>query len=498
MTEGSLRLSWRAIVGVFVCGVVGFGALLGAPAAVAASVLSPSPTSEDFGGVDMHFEQTMQESFFNNSGSAVTVDPAPGGVTVLGDASSFSLQAGQDLCSGATIPSGGSCHVNVLFGPLSSAGTKNATLELTDDTGTVDVPLTGAGHSGTLSAEQTSLDFGSQVVNNGGSAQQSVTLATGRDYGVRVTNVQINGTDASSFNVQGNGCQGFTLGTNNTCQIFIQFQPTSVGAKQAQLEIDSDGNDGTASPLLVSLSGVGLSGPALSVSPRQAVFGNVPVGSSTSQSFTLTNVGDAPLQFQELFIVAGSPEVFPMTDGCTGRQLPPGGACQVTVGFIPIAAGVKDAALLAISNQGPVSIIGLSGTGVNLGSAGATGPAGPPGPSGAAGAAGKFELVICRATTRAVIKRVKGRKRKVKEKVRTCTARLVSGTVKFTISATSGRVTISRGHVVYAIGTKFTIGSRWLLLLTEQREFEPGRYALTMRSRHNERWSTRHATITID
>jgi Cep192 domain 4 len=497
--------SWRGVVGLLVrvLAVLVFGTLLTATSANAASVLSPSPSSEDFGGVDMHFQQTMQEWFYNNSGSWVTVDPA--GVQILGDPASFSLQVGQDFCTGNTIPDGGSCHVNVIFGPLSSPGPKSATLELTDDTGTVDVPLTGTGFSGTLSLNQTSLDFGSQVIqsnNNGGSAQQSVTVATGRDFGVRVTNVQIVGADASSFSVQGNGCQGFTLGSNNTCQIYIQFQPISTGSKQAQLEID---NDGTVSPLFVSLFGVGLNGPALSVSPRQAIFGNVLLGSSTSQLFTLTNVGDAPLQLQELFVASGSPQVFPMSDGCSGRQLAPDATCQVTVGFIPIAVGVKDASLFVISNLGPVSIIGLSGTGVapNSGSSGATGatgpagPTGPPGPRGPAGAAGKLVLVTCKIVTTTVAKRVSGKNHTAKRRVQKCTGRRV-GSATVTVSAPSGRVTISRGSVLYARGTSLTLGGgRWLLLLTEQRGLEPGRYTLRLRSRHNGRWATRRATIAI-
>ena len=490
----------RTAVGLVFCVLVVFGALLTAASANAASVLSPSPSSEDFGGVDMHFQQTMQEWFYNNSGSSVTVDPA--GVTILGDTSSFSLQVGQDFCTGTTIPNGGSCHVNVLFGPLSSPGAKSATLELTDNTGTVDVPLTGTGFSGTLSLSQNSLDFGAQVIqsnNNGGSAQQSVTVATGRDFGVRITNVQIIGADASSFSVQGNGCQGFTLGSNNTCQIYIQFQPIATGPKQAQLEID---NDGTLSPLLVSLSGVGLAGPALSVSPKQAIFGDVLLGSSTSQLFTLTNVGDAPLQLQELFVASGSPQVFPMSDGCSGRQLAPGATCRVTVGFIPIAAGVKDAALFVISNQGPVSIIGLSGTGVapnsgSSGTTGATGPASPTGPTGSSGpaaAAGNLVLVTCRT----IAETVGGKKHKAKRRAQKCTGRRVRATVNVTVSVSSGRATISRGRVVYATGTSLTLGDgRWLLLLTEKRRLEPGRYTLTLRSRHNGRWTIRRATIAI-
>lgn len=489
------------IVGLVVCVLVVFGTLLAAASADAASVLSPSPTSEDFGGVDMHFEQTMQEWFYNNSGSSVTVDPA--GVTILGDTSSFSLQVGQDFCTGSTIPDGGSCHVNVVFGPLSSPGPKNATLELTDNTGSVDVPLTGTGFSGTLSLSQNSLDFGGQVIqsnNNGGSSQQSVTVATGRDFGVRVTNVGIVGPDASSFSVQGNGCQGFTLGTNNTCQIYLQFQPLTAGPKQAQLEID---NDGTVSPLFVSLSGVGLNGPALSVSPKQAIFGNVLLGSSTSQLFTLTNVGDAPLQLQELFIASGSPQVFPMSDGCSGRQLAPAATCQVAVSFIPIAAGVKDASLFVISNVGPVSIIGLSGTGVALntgssGTTGATGPAGPTGPRGPAGAPGKLVLVTCKTVTKTITKTINGKKHQARQRVQKCTGRRVRGTLKVTVTISGGRATISRGRVVYATGTSLTIGNgRWLLMLTEQRGLESGRYTLTLHSRHDGRWSTRRAALAI-
>ena len=495
----SLGVLGRVLVGVLVCGLVGFGALMRVPSAIAASVLSPSPSSEDFGGVDMHFQQTMQQWFYNNSGTSVAVV----GVTILGDSSSFSLQAGQDFCTNSTIPDGGSCHVNVVFGPLSSPGPKSATLELTDNTGTVDVPLAGAGSSGTLSVNQSSLDFGSQVIqsnNNGGTAQQSVTVATGRDFGVRVTNVQITGADASSFSVQGNGCQGYTLGSNNTCQIYIQFQPVTSGPKQAQLEID---NDGTVSPVLISLSGVGLNGPALSVSPKQAIFGSVVVGSSTSQTFTLTNAGDAPLQLQELFVASGSPQVFPMSDSCSGRQLAPGAECRVTIGFIPIAVGVKDASLFVISNQGPVSIIGLSGTGVapdsgSSGATGATGVQGPPAPSGFRGSPGKVVLVTCKTTIKTVAKIVSGKKHKVKEKVLTCTGRLVSGDMQFRVSATSGHATVSRGRVVYATGISLgTGGTFWLLLVGERRALGPGRYTLTVRRRLNRRWISRRATITI-
>jgi len=48
---------------------------------------------------------------------------------------------------------------------MTGPGTKSATLELVDSTGTMDMPLSGTGITGTLTAKQTAVDFGSQVIN---------------------------------------------------------------------------------------------------------------------------------------------------------------------------------------------------------------------------------------------------------------------------------------------------------------------------------------------
>jgi hypothetical protein len=325
--------------------------------------LSPSPGDLQFGTRDMHSQSTMQETYFNDSATPTTVTSS----TITGnDASSYSIQPGQDSCTGQTIPAHGSCSLQVVFSALASGpGPKAATLELVDDVPqTVDVQLSGDANTGTLSVSQSSLDFGAAVVNRGDSGQQSVTVTDGFNASTVVNNQQITGPDASSFSVQGGGCVGFTLGAGNTCQIFIQFQPTSAGTKHATLQID---NDGTATPLFVSLTGDGLNGPGLTVSPAQAIYGNVALGSQASQTFTLTNSGDAPLQIQALFMIAGSPQVFPISgDGCSRQQLAPGASCQATVGFIPIATGGKDASLFLITNASDIGVtaVGLSGTGV--------------------------------------------------------------------------------------------------------------------------------------
>jgi hypothetical protein len=369
-------MSRVAVVLVLVCASVFAVLLFGARSALAAPplALSPSPSPLNFYDQDIHVPSApLQVTFTNTSADPTTVSQA----AIAGpDASSFSTSG--DSCTGATIQPNNSCSIDVTFYALPNVpGSKTATLTLTDDTGTDvgDVDLLGDAVTGTLSSDQSALDFGGLVINQGNSNQQHVTISDNLIASVNISNIQIGGADASSFYVQNNGCPS-TLQRGNTCQIYVNFQPNSAGPQHAQLQID---NDGTKNPLVVSLTGVGLTGPAVTVSPTQAIYGKVALGSEALQTFTLTNDGDAPLQVGAMFLAAGSPQVFPISaSNCTDRQIAPGDSCQVTVGFVPIATGDKDGSLFVITNASNpgVTTIGLDGVGVT--------PAGapPPAPDG--------------------------------------------------------------------------------------------------------------------
>ena len=73
------------------------------------------------------------------------------------------------------------------------------------NTGTDDVALSGTAITGTLSSDQYTLDFGGLVVDEGNSNQQHVTISDDLSASVDVSNVQITGACASSFDVQNNG-----------------------------------------------------------------------------------------------------------------------------------------------------------------------------------------------------------------------------------------------------------------------------------------------------
>ena len=125
------------------------------------------------------------------------------------------------------------------------------------------------------------------------------------------------------------------------------------------------------------------------------------------------------------------------------------------------------AVFLKVAKEGPIGDTGPAGEKGAGGATGAQGPAGPQGPAGAqgpAGPAGKIELVTCRT--------VKGKQR--------CTAKLVSGTVKFTTTGQSARATLSRHGVVYAAGTARIARGRTSLRLLPVRSLRPGKYTLTL------------------
>ena len=335
-----------------------------ASARAATSVLSPSPASWDFGNDDIHSGggPTQTFTFSNNTAGNVNVAGDPNPVVVGPDAADFQLNF--NTCPFAFLPPSGSCSVQVTF-HATSTGPKAASLELTDDSGTLDVPLTGTGITGTLTANPNPLNFMPQPYYNGGQ-QQGINIQNSNDAGTQATSGTITGPDASRFYIAyGQNCANQQYGPGNGCGMGVGFNPPNgPGTFHAQLEISSDS---LSSPLIIPLNATALNGPHAVVSPLQTDFGNVAIGKSASQTITVANNGDAPMQIQQAFMVTGTPSVFPITaDGCSGQVVNQGSSCQFTVQFEPTAAGFREGSVIIIINNtpAPVTPIGFTGTGV--------------------------------------------------------------------------------------------------------------------------------------
>jgi hypothetical protein len=284
----------------------------------------------------------------------------------INGADSSRFQIAYDGCANQMISPGNSCNVEIRFQP-GELGEKNASLalELVGE-GTLEVPLSGSGSSGALSASPGSLNFSAiPYTRSEHEESQNETEQVNieaQDFGVQVESVNITGPDASSFSVQYGNCDSNQLAVNNWCNAGIRFQPVSPGEKHAQLVIKSDAQSGT---LVVPLEGEGLHGPKIDLNSNEALLGNVTVGSSAWHTFTVANGGDYPLFIQQSFTVSGTPQMFPLlSDTCTGQIIQPSASCVYTVGFQPTTAGEKDASIIFITNASPqINVLGIDGVG---------------------------------------------------------------------------------------------------------------------------------------
>ena len=264
-----------------------------------------------------------------------------------GDTQDFSVTSGQ--CS--SIPIAGSCTATVSFTPTVQ-GTRWASLLITSNASNSPriVSLTGEGlvAVGASLSPQT-LSFGNQDTGSQ-SAASSVTLTnTGTDL------LTITGITSSSDFPQTNTC-GSSLAASATCQISVQFAPSSAGPETGTLTITD--NAGTQT---VALSGTGTAPKATvgaSVSPQTLSFGNQNIGSqSAASSVTLTNTGTGPLTISGIM---SSPD-FPQTNTC-GSSLAAAASCQISVQFGPSNAGPETGTLTITDNAG-TQTVALSGTG---------------------------------------------------------------------------------------------------------------------------------------
>jgi hypothetical protein len=118
-----------------------------------------------------------------------------------------------------------------------------------------------------------------------------------------------------------------------------------------------------AKPLLVALSGTGLSAPAISAVPGSISFGNYNVGQiSPVQTVTVTNSGGVALSNLSATI-AGDFSIPSGANSC-GPNLAVGAQCQVGVVFVPAQAGGRGGSLtLAATELGSPTVVGLAGNG---------------------------------------------------------------------------------------------------------------------------------------
>jgi hypothetical protein len=197
----------------------------------------------------------------------------------------------------------------------------------------------------------TSLVFGPQTIHTTSAGQNIVLSNTGGSV-LSITSVKA----AGNFS-QTNTC-GNSLAIGASCTITVTFTPPQQGPQAGRITIVDSAH---SSPQIVSLSGVGT---VVSLSHWSLAFPPEMVGvTSPPLSTTLTNVGNATIDFMGWSITGTNHKDFTQTDNC-GFSLAPGQSCTFRVTFTPGAKGSRTASLnLYDGGGGSPQIVALSGTG---------------------------------------------------------------------------------------------------------------------------------------
>lgn len=328
----------------------------------------PSPLNVNFGNVPSGTTSSSQEITVTNAGNQ------PLQITNFnfsGDVAQFSL--GQNSCtSGNMVSAGSSCTVQVSFVP-STAGTFNAVLNLTDNSGNVignvqSIPLAGVGTppAPILVISPTALGFAAQSVGTT-SASQTVTVFNNGSAALTISSVATTGADAGNFAIiQGGSAPCVAAGNvaaGKSCTVMIAFTPASVGAKNATLNL-SDNASGT--PQMVALTGTGVSS-SITLSATSLNFGSQPAGTaSAAQPVTLSNTGNVPLGIVGISMTGLNSADFIETNNCP-PSLGLNSSCHIMVQFDPAAPGATNrVASLNIADNvaGSPQVVSLAGTAV--------------------------------------------------------------------------------------------------------------------------------------
>jgi len=316
-----------------------------------------SPTSLSFGAADVGSTTAAQTLKLSNPGSAsLTISS----IAITGtSAGEFHYTS---VC-GTSLAAGANCAISVVFAPT-AAGNASATLTVTDAVGTQSAGLSGTGTSPSApraSLTPASANFGS-ITTGSTSAAQTFTLSNAGNAVLSITSTGISGANAASFKIGANTC-GSSLAAGANCTIAVTFGPTATGSASASLTVTD--TVGTQSAVL---TGTGTSPPApkATLTPASASFGNVNVGSTSSpQTFTLANAGNAALPITSISIGGTNASAFTIGMNTCSSTLAVGGSCSIGVSFKPSTAGGASASLSVTDSVGTQSAP-LSGTGVAI------------------------------------------------------------------------------------------------------------------------------------
>ncbi len=303
--------------------------------------LSPNPTSVNFGSVTTSSTTSQTVKVTNSGGSTVTISS----VAISGTGFSVGSVAVPLSLSPAQ-----SASFTVSFYPTST-GTFNGSLTIANNglNPSLSVGLTGTAVApASLSVSPTSMNFGNVPV--GSPQTQNASLANTGGSSASISQVT---TTGSGFSVSGLNVP-LTVPAGQTVWFSVSYAPQVAGSSSGSVTLAS-----TVPVPPIALSGSGVLGGQLAASPTSLNFGNVTIGTSNTQSGSLTATGAS--------VTVSSASSTDAEYSLSGITLPvtlaAGQTVPFKVSFTPSAPGMVSANLAFTSNASTSPTVGLSGTG---------------------------------------------------------------------------------------------------------------------------------------
>jgi hypothetical protein len=210
--------------------------------------------------------------------------------------------------------------------------------------------------------------FGAVLLNNIGT--RTFTVLNNGTEDLTGLAVAISGADADDFQADRTHLPA-VLPPGESGTFTITFQPTTLGAHLAQLQILSDDED--ESPYDIRLTGIGAAPELVIEQPAgtplasgfASNYGEVATGYAKTLHFTLKNIGTADLDGLAASL-AGSEAADYSFPPLPSDTLPPGQSMPLAITFAPGDFGARNGELRVLSSMSPdvPYLIHLNGTGV--------------------------------------------------------------------------------------------------------------------------------------
>jgi trimeric autotransporter adhesin len=299
----------------------------------------------------------------SNTGAA----PMTLNTLVLGGAAApeFSLDASNVCTPALVLAPTSSCTLVLRLTPVGT-GLREANLSIShtapDSPATITLRGTAtAAAQARIETSALSLPFGEAQV--GSSGVRELTVRNAGDAAMTFASFGVTGVAAADYARAGTCAVTTPLAVGATCTVSITFRPSTTGARDAALVLNTNASNGSVTVVL-SGAGVALPVPQVSLSPTSVDFGSQTVGGVYgARSVRISNSGTANLTVTSIS-VTGS-EFAAQPSGCDA-PLPPGGSCEVMVRFNASAADLDFAQSLRVESSagGSPHTVALRGRGV--------------------------------------------------------------------------------------------------------------------------------------